>query len=53
MRGSLQQEKKVRNGMAVSLEGYGDHILFTDGEEPCAVYEKQDDGLYHCVRGLW
>ena len=50
---ALQQEKKVRNGMAVSLEGYGDHILFTDGEEPCAVYEKQDDGLYHCVRGLW
>jgi tRNA pseudouridine55 synthase len=49
----LVMEKKVRNGMALNLEGYGDQILFTDGGEPCAVYEKQEDGLYHCLRGLW
>ena len=49
----LMEEKKVRNGMKLSLGGYGDKIVFVDHEEPCAVYEKQEDGLYHCQRGLW
>lgn len=49
----LIQEKKVRNGMKLNLEGQPDHILFVDHGEPCAVYEKQEDGLYHCQRGLW
>lgn len=49
----LVQEKKIRNGMKLQMNGTGDKILFVENNEPVAVYEKQDDGFYHCVRGLW
>ena len=49
----LFAEKKVRNGMSMELSGYGDRIVFVDHGEPCAVYAKEADGLYHCQRGLW
>ena len=49
----LQYEKKVHNGMKLKLDGYSERIVFTAENEPFAVYEKRDDGLYHCLRGLW
>lgn len=49
----LIEEKKVRNGMKIALRDHGDRILFVSEGEPCAVYEKKEDGLYHCLRGLW
>lgn len=49
----LVQEKKVHNGMKLSLSSHGPQIVFVDQGEPCAVYAQREDGLYHCVRGLW
>ncbi len=45
--------KKVKNGMKLQLNTEAEKILFTEGNEPAAVYEKREDGYYHCLRGLW
>lgn len=44
----------VKNGKKLNLSHTSDVILVTHQNEPIAVYQYQeDDGLYHCVRGLW
>ncbi len=50
---ALVNEKKVRNGMRIELQGHADQVVFVDEGQPCAVYVKEADGLYHCQRGLW
>lgn len=50
----VKQEKEVRNGKALALkETYDKVILTSKNGEILASYEKKDDGLYHCVRGLY
>ena len=46
------RKKEILNGRAIALEGHGDHVVFTDGSDILAAYAKEDDGLYHCERGL-
>ena len=44
----------VKNGKKLNLSHTSDVILVTHQNEPIAVYQYQeDDGSYHCVRGLW
>lgn len=51
---TTDKEKEVRNGRSLSLnEKYSKVILTNMNGEILAAYEKQDDGLYHCVRGLY
>ena len=49
----LTDEKKVSSGMKVRMSGHGPKIMFVKDGQPYAAYEKQEDGLYHCLRGLW
>jgi tRNA pseudouridine55 synthase len=44
----------VRQGKHVYIkENVGDHVIFVKGHELLAAYEKQNDGMYHCKRGLF
>ena len=43
----------VMHGRAFAIENAGCHVILTDGEKILAAYEKRDDGLYHCQRGLY
>ena len=44
----------VKNGKTLSLDHTSDEILITHQNEMLAVYQyREEDGLYHCVRGLW
>lgn len=44
----------VKNGKTLNLEHTSDEILITHQNELIAVYHyREEDELYHCVRGLW
>lgn len=44
----------VKNGKTLNLDHTSDEILITHQNEMLAVYQyREEDGLYHCVRGLW
>ncbi|HCT63140.1 MAG TPA: tRNA pseudouridine(55) synthase TruB [Erysipelotrichaceae bacterium] len=44
----------VKNGKTLNLKHTSDEILITHQNELIAVYHyREEDGLYHCVRGLW
>lgn len=46
-------DRKVRNGMKIRLSEKKDQVMFVHEGELLAAYEKRDDGLYHCLRGLF
>lgn len=44
----------VKNGKTLNLKRTSDEILITHQNELIAVYHyREEDELYHCVRGLW
>ena len=43
----------VRNGRALLLEETAPKVILTSEGQLLAAYEKGQDGLYHCVRGLF
>lgn len=44
----------VKNGKPLALAIDTDEVLIVHQSEILAVYRyREDDGLYHCVRGLW
>lgn len=45
--------KYIMNGRSLKLDGHGSHVIFTADGEILAAYEKRNDGLYHCQRGLY
>lgn len=49
----VTDEKKVSSGMKIRLNGHGSKIMFVKEGQPYAAYEKQEDRLYRCLRGLW
>ncbi len=50
----IEDTVDVKNGKALNLEHTSDEILITHQNDLLAVYHYRDeDGLYHCVRGLW
>ena len=48
-----KDEFKVRNGVKLHLSGNSLYFIKNKNDEPLAIYEKKDDGFYHCLRGLW
>ena len=46
------QSKKARNGMKLPLPYEEPRLLLLDEAGPIAVYERQEDGVYRCLRGL-
>lgn len=47
------EEKMIRNGMKLRLEEKSPLLLLNGNGEVLAVYEKKEDGFFHCKRGLW
>jgi len=42
----------VKNGRALNLHSSEPIVLVTNRGQPLAIYERRDDGLYYCRRGL-
>lgn len=50
----VENDVDVKNGKPLKLEIESNEVLITHLNEILAVYRyREDDGLYHCVRGLW
>ena len=48
-----QDEARVRSGRHIRLSGHRDQVILVHEGEILAAYEKREDGMYHCVRGLF
>ncbi len=44
--------KRICSGMKVRLNNHSSKVIFVHEREILAAYEKREDGLYHCLRGL-
>lgn len=45
-------EKMIRNGRALYYDSGADKIIFRRDDTLLAAYERREDGMFHCVRGL-
>ena len=50
---SPDQEKKIRYGVSLFLKENSPRVVFALEKEVLAIYERKEDGLYHCFRGLF
>ncbi len=48
-----QDETRIRNGRHIQLSGHRDQVILVHEGEILAAYEKREDGIYHCLRGLF
>ena len=48
-----EDEKMILNGRSVQLDSDDHKIMFTKEDRLLAAYERREDGLFHCVRGLF
>ena len=46
------QVTNIKNGKRIKLEITDPQVIFTSNGELLAAYALQEDGLYHCLRGL-
>ena len=44
--------KKARNGVKLPLDADAPRVLVLGDGNPIAIYEREDGGLYRCLRGL-
>ena len=44
--------KRICSGMKVRLSSHSGKVIFVHDGSILAAYEKREDGLYHCLRGL-
>lgn len=44
--------KRICSGMKVRLSSHSGKVIFVHDGNILAAYEKREDGLYHCLRGL-
>lgn len=44
--------KRIGSGMKIRLSGCSDKVILVHEGNILAAYEKREDGLYHCLRGL-
>ena len=49
----VKEVDDVKNGKRLKLDSNEPYLLLIHEKEILAIYEKQDDLLYHCVRGLF
>ena len=47
------QVTNIKNGKRIKLEITDPQVIFTSNGELLAAYALQEDGLYHCLRGLF
>jgi len=47
------QVTNIKNGKRIKLDIIDPQIIFTSNGELLAAYTLQEDGLYHCLRGLF
>ena len=47
------QVTNIKNGKRIKLDIIDPQIIFTSNGELLAAYALQEDGLYHCLRGLF
>lgn len=47
------QVKDILNGKRIVLKDVRDHVILVNAGKILAAYERNEDGLYHCVRGLF
>ena len=47
------QVTNIKNGKRIKLEITDPQVIFTSNGELLAAYTLQEDGLYHCLRGLF
>ncbi|MBR2067753.1 MAG: tRNA pseudouridine(55) synthase TruB [Solobacterium sp.] len=45
--------KRIKNGMPIELEGYGDKVMLMHKDEIIAAYHRKEKNIYTCIRGLW
>lgn len=45
--------KDVLNGKQIAIPDAGNQVILVNKGKILAAYEKKDDGMYHCVRGLF
>ena len=43
----------IKNGKRIKLDIFDPQVIFTSNGELLAAYALQEDGLYHCLRGLF
>jgi len=43
----------IRNGRSIKIDNNSDRILIVHDKEVLAVYDKNPDNSFSCVRGLW
>ena len=46
-------EKEIRCGKPLALDVPSSTIVLCSHDDVLAAYEKKEDGLYHCQRGLF
>ena len=44
---------RVYNGQNIRLDATDSYVLVLEGDDEIAIYNRQDDGIYHCYRGLF
>ena len=49
----VKEVDDVKNGKRLKLDSNEPYLLLIHEKQILAIYEKQDDLLYHCVRGLF
>ena len=47
------QVTNIKNGKRIKLDITDPQVIFTSNGELLAAYALQEDGLYHCLRGLF
>lgn len=53
VRYEIDSIEDVKNGKKLKLDSSEPYLLLTNQQEILAIYEKREDLLYHCVRGLF
>jgi len=48
-----QNINDIYNGKAIKLNCDNPIVMITNKRDILAAYKKEEDGLYHCLRGLW
>ena len=49
----INNDKKIYNGVPVTIDNHRDKIIFVKDNKVLAAYERKDDGKYYCKRGLF
>lgn len=43
----------IKQGKPISLDNDAKRVCITENQEPIAIYDRKEDDLFYCKRGLW